>query len=441
MMLVATISLLAGFGCAYVVLRADLARRRLRIGARTIFLWLVVAGLAGAAVGRVLENPAALSGHTSAGLFHLSTLARSAGALTGILALFFLARRHNIRLLVLLDVASPAATLGITADRLVSFLPAFWPKDFGAAVQGMGSLAAAQQSYWTPVVILAGVTVFYFLWREGRRAIQFQRPEGIVVSEFLVITGLLGFWVGFFRTGSRGASGLTSVQAASLAWTIAGGVLLAVVLRRYFTQKEEHRILQRFAEEGDAIQPEYTPATSECPHPERWQMLDSMTAEVEVMDFLKSLVITMKPELIVETGTFMGLSAIKMAEGLKANGFGKLITCEFDTAVFAKAKERIEASGLGKWIEFRNESSLEMRVDGTIDIFFSDSHLPIREQEVRRFLPQINPHGLILAHDASSHYKIVREAALRLEKEGLLSVVLLPTPRGLMVAQKREGRK
>jgi hypothetical protein len=44
-------------------------------------------------------------------------------------------------------------------------------------------------------------------------------------------------------------------------------------------------------------------------------------------------------------------------------------------------------------------------------------------------------------HDASSHLKQVREAALNLEREGLISVVLLPTPRGLVVAQKREGRK
>jgi hypothetical protein len=67
--------------------------------------------------------------------------------------------------------------------------------------------------------------------------------------------------------------------------------------------------------------------------------------------------------------------------------------------------------------------------------------MPVREQEVRRFLPQINPFGLIVMHDASSHLKIVREAALKLEREGLITVVLLPTPRGLVVAQKREGRR
>jgi hypothetical protein len=67
--------------------------------------------------------------------------------------------------------------------------------------------------------------------------------------------------------------------------------------------------------------------------------------------------------------------------------------------------------------------------------------MPVREQEVRRFLPQMNATGVLLMHDASSHLKVVREAALKLEREGLISVVLLPTPRGLVVAQKREGRR
>ena len=81
-----------------------------------------------------------------------------------------------------------------------------------------------------------------------------------------------------------------------------------------------------------------------------------------------------------------------------------------------------------------------MKVEGTIDLLFCDSDAPLREQEVRKFLQQMNPHGLILMHDASSLMKTVREAALKLEAEGLISVLLLPTPRGLVVAQKREGR-
>ncbi len=206
-------------------------------------------------------------------------------------------------------------------------------------------------------------------------------------------------------------------------------------------QKQEHKILEVIQRTGDVMQSEYHRATPECPHPERWSMYDSMTAEVEVLEFLRCVVTTIKPELVVETGTFSGISTLWIAQGLKANGIGRVVTCEFDPLVYASAKKRFEASELNTLIDCRNESSLEMKVDGTIDLLFSDSDMPIREQEVRRFLPQMNPQGLILMHDASSHLKQVREAALKLESEGLISVVLLPTPRGLVVAQKRSGRK
>lgn len=199
--------------------------------------------------------------------------------------------------------------------------------------------------------------------------------------------------------------------------------------------------MRQVLERGERVEPEYHRATPECPHPERWHMFDSMTAEVEVLEFLRTLVTTVKPRLVVETGTFLGVSTLWIAEGLKHNGFGRVVSVEYDEEIFAVAKKKIDESGLGEWIDCRRESSLETRVEGAIDLLFSDSEPALREQEVRRFLPQMNPHGLIVMHDASSHLKTVREAALRLEGEGLLSVLLLPTPRGLVLAQKREGRK
>jgi hypothetical protein len=59
---------------------------------------------------------------------------------------------------------------------------------------------------------------------------------------------------------------------------------------------------------------------------------------------------------------------------------------------------------------------------------------------VRHLLPQISPNGLILIHDSSSHQKVVREGALRLEGEGLISVGLVSIPRGLVIAQRRSSR-
>ena len=204
--------------------------------------------------------------------------------------------------------------------------------------------------------------------------------------------------------------------------------------------KQEHKVMLQHERAAGALQPEYHRPTPECPNPERWSMIDSMTAEVEVLEFIATLVTTIKPRLVVETGSFLGVSTEWIARGLERNGFGKVISCEYDPVVYEKAKARIEASPLSPWIELRNESSLEMKVDGVIDLFFSDSDMPIREAEVKRFLPQINPNGIILMHDASSHLKVVRDAALKMECEGLISIILLPTPRGLVIAQPRAGR-
>lgn len=334
-------------------------------------------------------------------------------------------KRAGWHLLTALDVACLAATVGV-AFGLIPL----------AAVNGSVPLYAPET--WG---ILAAGLLALFLWNEGRRQLQFQRPAGIVFGEWLILGGAYQLVeIAVFGGRAHVPHGVMAVALCAVA-ILAGGAVIAVIVPRFVKRYEGHHILDRVSEQEDFAQPEYVGATPECPHPEWWQMVDSQSSELEVLDFLKSIVLTTKPRLIVETGTFIGYSAIKMAEGLRANGFGKLITIEFDPDIFAKAKQRIDLSGLRDWIEYRNASSLDTPIDGTIDLLFSDSHLTIREQEIRRFLPQIDSRGLILVHDASSHFKVVREAALRLEQEGLISVVLLSTPRGLVIAQKRAGRK
>lgn len=287
---------------------------------------------------------------------------------------------------------------------------------------------------------VVGIAAFSFLWHEGRRQIQFQRPRGIIFAEALILAGGAGLVAAFLFRPAPDVS-IGSILPIACGVSIAIGCVVLALIVPPFVKKgaEYHAILQHVEEQGESVQAEYTPPTPECPNPQLWHMADSQSTEIEVLDFLKSLVTTIKPRLIVETGTFIGYGAIALAQGLKANGFGRLITIEFDPAIYAKAKERIQAAGLSDWVEARNESSTETKIDGTIDFLFSDSALAIREQEIRRLLPQVNPRGLIVIHDASSHFKIVREAALRMEKEGLISVVMLPTPRGLVLAQKRDS--
>jgi len=387
--------------CAYAIVRADLRRRRLSVSPLLMTLALTAAVII---AGRFLGNQ-----------LHLSAL------LAGVvLAAVLVARACRLSLLVMLEVAAAAFALALSVAHFFVLLSQ--PRFFEAP-RGIGAIVAFGIVYW--------------LWHEGRRSIQWQRPRGIVFGEFLVLGGAAALLEVLLDRGTRSKT----AEAAALISIVAGAILLGIIVPRFLRTREEHRIIADVSATGESLQPEYTPATPECPHPELWKMYDSMSAEVEVLDFLRQLVITLKPNLVVETGTFMGVSTLAIAEGLKQNGFGRVITVEFDPKVFAKAKERIDASGLGPWIDARNQSSLDLQVEGSIDLLFSDSDIQVREREVRHFLPQVSPTGLILIHDASSLQKVVREAALRLEAEGLISVVLVPTPRGLVVAQKRSGRK
>lgn len=287
---------------------------------------------------------------------------------------------------------------------------------------------------------LVWIAIAAWLWHMGTKAMRGPKAPGEIFCYYLLFTGLARFLLDFIGVHPRPFFGLSTAQAVSLGLILAGGILLWQVKRQYHKVAREHRVLDHAAGREAVLQPEYHRATPECPHPERWHMYDSLSAEAEVLDFLKALVVAVKPELVLETGTFMGLSTMRIAEGLRENGFGRVITCESDAKVFAAARERFVQAGLAAWIDARNESSLELKIEGAIDLLYSDSEQSLREREVRRFLPRIKPGGLILIHDADSATKVVREGALRLEREGLLSVVLLPTPRGLVVAQKREGR-
>ena len=385
--LAAVIAVIAG----YLVIRDDIRRRRL--SASPLLL------------------TASLAAGTFAGAVLLGDWFALSAALAGIvIAALLLAPACRIASLEILDIAAVAAAAGMGLGGLAEF---HGPRAF----EGAGFLLIA-----------------YWIWTEGRLSIQWQRPRGIVFGEFLVLYGICE------AVGSYLQQSSTAIVAAAVCG-VAGALLLAIIVPRFLRTREEHRIIAAVPATGELLQPEYAPATEECPHPELWKMYDSMSAEAEVLDFLRQLVITLKPKLVVETGTFMGVSTLAIAQGLQQNGFGRVITVEFDPAVFAKARERFDKSGLSTWIDARNQSSLDLEVDDTIDLLFSDSDINIREREVRRLLPRLSRDGLLLIHDASSHQKVVREAALRLEAEGLISVVLVPTPRGLVLAQKRDGRQ
>ncbi len=434
------------FLAAYMVLSADFRRRRFTADVQSVVAFTAIAGVVGAKLWNSFESPGELLAHPLGMIFSRTGFAWFGGFLGGITALFLLARHYKIPLLRFLDACSPAAAFGYAVGRIGCLISG--DGDYGRPTDlpwGMsfpnGIVPTTARVHPTPIYeSIVAALIGWYLWKQGGKSTRGPRPMGEVLALYLILMGLERFLVEFIRINPRIIFGMSNAQTAALLSVIVGVGMLVVIRRRFRHLKGEHRILMHQSERGDVLQPEYHRATPECPRPERWRMYDSMTAEYEVLQFLKTLVTTLKPELIVETGTFSAVSTLWIAEALKENGSGKIVSCEYDPKVFARAQQRVAASGLSPWIELRNESSLEMTVRGEIDLFFSDSDPPLREREVRRFLPQIKPNGIILMHDSSSHMKTVREAALKMEQEGLISAVLLSTPRGLVIGQKRAGR-
>jgi len=428
------------------ILQADFVRRAFKADAFAMVTVAGLAGILGAKLYHLLEDPAFFFADPLPLLFSRYGFAWFGGFLGGFGTLLLLAWRDKLPLLEFLDACSPAAAFGYAIGRIGCFLSG--DGDYGKPTSlpwGMsfpnGVVPTSERVHPTPLYeFLLWCAIGAFLWHMGTKAVKGPKAKGEIFCNYLILTGIARFLVEFIRINPPWIFGLSNAQVASVLSILAGAVFLWRIKSHYHALKKEHRIVDHIYSHGDVLQPEYHRPTPECPHPERWHMYDSMSAEVEVLDFLKAVVTTIKPELVVETGTFSGLSTLRIAEGLQENGLGRVITCEFDKKVYDAAKKRFAESGLAKWIDARNESSLEVNVSGRIDMLFCDSDAPLREQEVRRFLPQMNPYGIILMHDANSAMKTVREAALRFEAEGLLSVLLLPTPRGLVMAQKRAGR-
>jgi predicted O-methyltransferase YrrM/prolipoprotein diacylglyceryltransferase len=398
---------------AYYAARLELRRRKLIVRPAIVVVVASVCGFVGAQIfGRL--------GFAYDGAF-----------LAGLAGMAVLAKFYRVPILILLDAACSAAALAYGLFRV---------GDLFRRNREYVSAARALHLQLRPVhEFVAAIIIFWVLWKLGTISLRKPMPDGQIFATYLACFGAARFAINYYNAEQH-ALRLIPSQVASLACLCAGIILFAAVKIPFHRVDKHHRILQHSVRIGDVLQPESKAPTPECPHPERWSMYDAMTAEVEVLEFLKTMVTTLKPSIVVETGTFMGVSTLQIAEGLKQNGFGRVISCEPDPKTFETAKKRFQDSGLSQWIDLRNQSSLDLKVNETIDLLFTDSELALREQEVRRFLPQMTANGVILMHDASSHLHIVRDAALRMEREGLISVVLIPTPRGLVVAQKREGR-
>ena len=187
------------------------------------------------------------------------------------------------------------------------------------------------------------------------------------------------------------------------------------------------------------MRPEALKPRPECPEPGRWVAPDEWASETDVSVFLGNLVRLLKPDLVLETGTYTGHTACEMGVALRELGRGRLVSIELDRHRVKEATTRV--SGLP--VDVLMGSSLSYTPTGPIDLLFIDSEFPIRMDEVRRFQAWASPRCVVVAHDSAvpTNYPGVPaflEAMQAVVAEGVvLPWLLLPTPRGLALTRYR----
>jgi phosphatidylglycerol:prolipoprotein diacylglycerol transferase len=217
--------------CAFFLMRADLARRSLAIDAESIIGITGLSGLIGARLYHLAEDPRAFLANPLPLLFSTMGFAWFGAFLGGFIALILLARSYKVSMLLMLDVASPAAALGYGIGRIGCLISG--DGDYGIPTSlpwGMsfpnGLVPTTERVHPTPIYeLLAALVIGHILWRIGPRILRRELPDGTVFAWYLILSSIARFLVEFIRINPRVLFGLSNAQLAS-AFCFVGGVIL-----------------------------------------------------------------------------------------------------------------------------------------------------------------------------------------------------------------------
>ncbi|MDP9228225.1 MAG: prolipoprotein diacylglyceryl transferase [Actinomycetota bacterium] len=190
-------------------------------------------GLIGSRLHYVIENYDSVSDDLLGNVVAGSGLIWYGGAIGGAIGVLLWARYRNFLGTALLDLAAPALALGYAIGRVGCQLSG--DGDYGRAWDGPwamaypdGTVPTDQEVHPTPVYeTLAMGLVALVLWQLRDRL-----TNGLLFALYLLLAGAERFLVEFVRRNEDVALGLTEAQLISVAMMLAGGVWLALGLRR-----------------------------------------------------------------------------------------------------------------------------------------------------------------------------------------------------------------
>jgi caffeoyl-CoA O-methyltransferase len=132
----------------------------------------------------------------------------------------------------------------------------------------------------------------------------------------------------------------------------------------------------------------YDEAVAELPYP-------SMLSGPVVGRLLETLVFALAPKLVVEVGTYAGLSALAMAAALPPGG--RIVTLELEDAHADFAQRHVDASPYADRIEIVRGPALDSlaRLDGPYDFVFIDADKTGYPDYYEAALAKLAPTGMI----------------------------------------------
>lgn len=155
-----------------------------------------------------------------------------------------------------------------------------------------------------------------------------------------------------------------------------------------------------------------------------------------------------KPERILEIGTYTGYSALCLAEGLTPNG--KLVTIDINEELAPRVRRYFAASEFSSQIDYKIGAAMELipTLNEKWDIVFIDADKHNYNNYYHLVFPMVNIGGYIIADnvlwsgkviDSSQNDKdtqLLREYNLLNHEDERVEEVLFPIRDGLMVSRK-----
>jgi caffeoyl-CoA O-methyltransferase len=111
---------------------------------------------------------------------------------------------------------------------------------------------------------------------------------------------------------------------------------------------------------------------------------------------LKLIAALVRPQFVLEVGTYTGYSALSLAEGAPADA--KIVTCEIDPAAAAVAQAAFDSSPVGHKIEIRMGPALDTigRLEREIDLAFIDADKERYPEYYEAILARTRPGGVLV---------------------------------------------